>query len=196
MKRIYLIHGWGGSPEEGWRPWLKRELEKEGFSVFNLSMPNTNNPKLNEWLDLLTQKVGIPNKDTYFIGHSLGCITILRYLEALKENQKIGGAILVAGFSDININTGEIENINKIATFFKTNVNFEKIKNHCKRFIAIHSNNDPYVPLRYADIFKEKLSAEIIVEKNMKHFSGDDGIIKLPIALESIKKLTKVRCRQ
>jgi len=32
-KRVFLIHGWEGSPEEGWRPWLKKELEKRGFKV-------------------------------------------------------------------------------------------------------------------------------------------------------------------
>ena len=29
MKRVFIIHGWDGYPEEGWFPWLKEELEKE-----------------------------------------------------------------------------------------------------------------------------------------------------------------------
>jgi len=36
-KRAFLIHGWAGSPDEGWRPWLKTELEKRGFRVFALN---------------------------------------------------------------------------------------------------------------------------------------------------------------
>jgi hypothetical protein len=27
-KRVFIIHGWEGYPEEGWFPWLKKELEK------------------------------------------------------------------------------------------------------------------------------------------------------------------------
>jgi esterase/lipase len=34
MKKVFIIHGWDGYPEEGWFPWLKKELEKKGFSVF------------------------------------------------------------------------------------------------------------------------------------------------------------------
>ena len=27
MRRVFIIHGWGGYPEEGWFPWLKKELK-------------------------------------------------------------------------------------------------------------------------------------------------------------------------
>ena len=29
MKRAFIIHGWGGHPEERWYPWAKNELEKK-----------------------------------------------------------------------------------------------------------------------------------------------------------------------
>ena len=189
MKKAFLIHGWGGSPEEGWRPWLKEKLEKKGFEVYIPSMPDTNHPKMDAWLKRLSDTVGIPDRDCYFVGHSLGCITILRYLERLKENQKIKGVVLVAGFSDIKITVGKDETTDEISTFFKTKLDFEKIKKHCDRFIAIHSDNDPYVPIKYATIFKEKLNAEIVINKNMKHFSGDEGVKELPAILEAMDKL-------
>lgn len=90
-KRVFVVHGWSGYPEEGWRTWLKSELEKEDFRVFVPTMPNTDNPKLNSWLKRLIKTVGTPDKNCYFVGHSLGCITILRYLETLKKNQEVGG---------------------------------------------------------------------------------------------------------
>jgi len=31
VKRIFIIHGWGGSPDEPLLRWLKSELEKNGF---------------------------------------------------------------------------------------------------------------------------------------------------------------------
>lgn len=190
-KRVFLIHGWGGSPEEGWRPWLRSEFEKKGFRVYVPVMPDTDYPKLDAWLRQLRKTVGIPDERCYFVGHSLGCIAILRYLEGLRKGQEIGGVVLVAGFTDMDITVGEDENINEIKSFFGTSVDFEKIKAHCEKFIAIHSNNDPYVPLRYGDIFKEKLNAEVIVKQNMSHFSGDDNINELPCALEAVLKISE-----
>jgi len=45
MKRAYIIHGWDGYPEEGWFPWLKKELENKGYHVEIPSMPNSKHPK-------------------------------------------------------------------------------------------------------------------------------------------------------
>lgn len=44
--------------------------------------------------------VGEPDLNTYFAGHSLGLIAILRYLEILPETQKVGGCVFVAGFGE------------------------------------------------------------------------------------------------
>ena len=183
-KRVFIIHGWEGHPEEGWIPWLKKELEKKNYEAVAPEMPETNFPKLSGWLPKLKQVAGNPDENTCLVGHSLGCITILRYLESLKENEVIGGAVLIAGFTD-DLGHKEISN------FFETPINFEEIKKHCKKFIAIHSDNDPHVALKYGDIFKEKLGAEVIVKHNMKHFSGEDGITELPIALEELLKINK-----
>ncbi|MDP2908651.1 MAG: alpha/beta hydrolase [Nanoarchaeota archaeon] len=184
VKRIFLIHGWEGSPEEGWRPWLKRELENKGFSVIVPAMPDTKHPKADAWAGHLIKTVGVPGRDCYFVGHSLGCITILRYLESLKKGQEVGGVILVAGFTS-NLGYTELE------SFFTNPINWEKIKSHCKRFVAVNSDNDPYVSLHYGDFFKEKLNAKLIVEHNMRHFSGDDGITQLPIVLDQLLKILK-----
>ncbi|MBI3093032.1 MAG: alpha/beta hydrolase [Candidatus Levybacteria bacterium] len=187
-KRAFLIHGWEGYPEEGWRPWLKQELEEKGFTVVVPSMPDTENPKIKVWVSHLAKIVGTPNKTDYFVGHSLGCITILRYFETLKDNQKVGGSVLVAGFAhDLEYDGYKGE----LSSFFQTAVNWEKIKKHCNKFIAIHSDDDPWVPVKHSKIYKEKLGAKAIVMHKMKHFSGDDGITQLPIVLDSVLKLSQ-----
>ena len=189
MKRVFLIHGWGGSPDEGWRPWLRDQLAERGFKVYVPAMPDSAHPRMEAWLDTLRETVGVPDEQCYFVGHSLGCITILRYLEELEQNQRVGGAVLVAGFSDVHITFGEGENIQELESFFRTDLDFEAAKRHCSKFVAIHSDNDPYVDLRYADIFREKLGADIIIEKGKRHFSGEEGIMELPSALDSVVQL-------
>ncbi len=182
-KKAFIIHGFEGLPEHGWYPWLKSELEKRSFQAYNLAMPDTLHPKMIPWVNYLTEVVGTPDKDCYFVGHSLGCITILRYLENLEPDQKIGGSVLVAGFAS-NIGYDELD------SFFRKPINWNKVKSHCNKFVAIHSDNDPYVPLDCGYLLREKLNAELIIETGMKHFTDDDGINELPAALNSLLKIS------
>ncbi len=188
MKRVFIIHCWDSHPDYCWYPWVKKELEKNGFQVNVPAMPETEMPRMEKWVPELRKLVRSPDKDTYFIGHSVGCITILRYLESLNEGEEIGGTVLVAGFTD-DLGYKEIKN------FFETPIDFEKIKAHCKNFTAIHSDNDPYVPLKHGDIFKEKLGAKLIVKHNMGHFSGKIGdknsCIELPEVAEEMLRIAK-----
>jgi predicted alpha/beta hydrolase family esterase len=181
MKRVFIIHGWEGHPEEGWRPWLRKELENLGFQVQVPAMPDTDHPKMGEWLDHLSKVVGEPDGSCHFIGHSLGCITILRYLGTIKK--QVAGAIIVAGFSD-NLGYQELN------SFFEDPIDWINIRHNCRKFIAINSDDDPYVPVKHGDIFREKLGAELIIANKMKHFSGDDGITELPVVLEKMKEFT------
>ena len=150
-------------------------------------MPETAEPTMEKWLPFLQNLVKNPDTETYFVGHSLGCITILRYLESLKEGQKVGGAVLVAGFGhDLSYPGYEHE----LASFFQKEIDWEKIKEHCSKFVAIHSDNDPFVPLSHNKLYVEKLGADSIIEHNKSHFSGDDGINELPSALEAVLKIS------
>lgn len=188
-KRIFIIHGWEGYPEEGWFPWLKKELEKRDFEVFVPVMPNTGEPKIEEWVPFLSKLVGKPDENTYFVGHSIGCQAIMRYLKKL-DNIKIGGVVFVAGwFNLVNLETKEEEKIAK--PWLETSINLEKVKNNSKKIIAIFSDNDQFVPLSDSDIFKKELGAEIIIEHNKGHFSGGDGVTELPIVLEKILEMSK-----
>ncbi|MEK7531450.1 MAG: alpha/beta hydrolase, partial [Patescibacteria group bacterium] len=81
-----------------WFPWLKTELEKNGFQVHVPAMPESAEPKIEAWVSHLSKIVGDVDKNTYFVGHSIGCQTILRYLETLPADKKVGGATFVAGW--------------------------------------------------------------------------------------------------
>lgn len=186
MKRAIIVHCWDGYPEYCWYPQTKKELEAKGFEVTVPAMPETDMPKLSLWLPMLTEVVGTPDEELYLIGHSAGCITIMRYLEGLTDTQNVGGVVFVAGFTD-NLGFDELTN------FFETPINFDKIQTKTKHFVAIASDNDPFVPLKHIDIFKEKLGAEVIIKHNMKHFSGEvddeESCTSLPEVIQAILKM-------
>ena len=98
QKRVFLIHGWDGKPTGNWFPYLSLELKANGFEVNAPQMPNAAHPKVSEWISFLKEYVGKPDKDTYFVGHSLGCIAIARYLETLSP--KSSYSPLVKGVPD------------------------------------------------------------------------------------------------
>jgi len=185
VKKVFLIHGWDGNPENAWFPWLKAELEAKDFEVIIPAMPNPEEPKIDEWVSKLKELANDPDEEIYFIGHSIGCQTILRYLESLSENAKVGGVIFVAGWFHLTNLSGPEEE--KIAQpWLETPINFDKIITHTNNFLAIFSNNDPFVLLSDKDIFKEKLGAEIIIEQEKGHFDDEAGIKELPSALNSL----------
>ncbi len=191
MKRVFIIHGWDGSPEEGIFPWLKKELQNRGFAVFNPSMPDPLKPKIKIWVEFLKKQVGTPDENTILFGHSIGVQTILRYLESLPENTKIGGAVFMAGWVHLTDEAYEVEEDVEIAKpWLKTPLDWNKIKSHSNKFICIFSDNDPLVPISDAEIFKSELGAKIIIEHGKEHFSGDSGIKELPSALDSILKMS------
>ena len=172
MKKLYLIHGWGGSSRGGWFDWLQEELEERGVKVTAFDMPETNAPEISKWVGFLNQNVKEIDEDTYFVSHSIGGQTILRFLEKLPENIKIKGCVFVAGWFNLKEEASEDEEDREIARpWIETPIDFEKVKNHCDNFLAIFSDNDPYVPLSDKEIFKEKLNAKIIIKNNQEHFN-------------------------
>jgi len=191
-KRVFIVHGWDGHPQANWFPWLKKELVKKGFEVSVPKFLDSQNPRIYNWVPKLTKAVGKPDESTYFIGHSLGCQTIVRYLETLPKDMKVGGAVFVAGFfqrlTGLEDEPGIPETENH---WLNTPVNLQKAKSHLNKSIAIFSDNDPYISLDNQDEFRDELGSRIVVEHNMFHFDEGHGITEIPIAFNSILEFAK-----
>lgn len=184
-KRVFIIHGWDGNPNETWLKWLKEELRKQNFEVVAPQMPNAEEPRIEEWVPFLSDLVGEPNQETYFVGHSIGCQTIMRYLETIYP-KKIGKIIFVAGWFNLeNLEDKESEEIAK--PWVETPIDFGKVKDTAENINVFLSDNDPWVPLTDEEIFEEKLEAKVILEKNKGHFTGDDNVNEIPEILEILR---------
>lgn len=188
-KRVFIVHGWDGSPDEPMHKWLKISLEERGFGVIVPEMPNPEVPEINSWVGKLIEVVKNPDKETYFIGHSIGCQTILRYLERLPEEVKIKGIVLIAPFFDL-MGIEDEEGSKEIAKpWLKTQIDYKKVKSHTNNIIAIFSDNDPYVSLSNKELFEERLGAKTIVENNKGHFDPDSGVEDNPTALKELLEI-------
>jgi hypothetical protein len=184
VKKVIIVHGWDGNPVDSWKTWLKKELESKGFEVIAPQMPGGKYPKLIEWINVFSEVVNKPDEDTYFVGHSLGCVAILKYIEQLKINSKIGGVILVSGFIS-SLGISEIEN------FVDVPLNPVRVKDKLKKIVAIHSDNDSSVPLKFAEELRNKLGVKLILEHNKGHISESDKVKELPSLLNLIIEMSK-----
>lgn len=192
MKRIIIVHGWDGTPDEGWFPWLKNELEAKGFEVIIPQLPDTGSPRIQKWVPALAAAVGTPNEETYFVGHSMGCQTIARYLEGLPEDQNVGGAVFVAGFFKRLMGLEDDSDVRETDQhWLGSPLDLAKVRVHLPKSAAIFSDDDPWVPLENQDDFRNQLGSEIIIEHNKGHFSGGrDGAMELPIVLEKVLEIS------
>lgn len=192
MKRVFIIHGWDGSPEINWFPWLKHELEANGFEVQVPQLPDAGNPRIEKWVPAVAKIVGIPDEETYFVGHSMGCQTIVRYLETLPEEIRVGGVVFVAGFFRKITNLEEDTDVQETANhWLNAPIDLTKAKKHFTKSIAIFSDNDEYVPLDGQDDFRDKLGSKIIIEHNKGHLNAKAGVTELPVVLEELLKMAE-----
>jgi len=188
MKRVFIIHGWSGSPHEHWLPWLSSELVKKGCEILVPEMPNPDNPVIEQWVAKLSSVVGSPDKDTYFVGHSIGCQAILRYLDLhLELTRVVGGAVFVAGW--FNLENLEDESKGIAHPWIEQPIHTTHIKAVLPKSSLIISDNDPYGAFEENKEKFEKLGSKILVLKNAGHICAEDGFTELPIALSELEEM-------
>ncbi len=184
MATVVIVHRWGGDSECDWIPWLKEELEKREVRVIVPNMPNPNRPTIDSWVPFLANECKDANEDFYFVGHSIGCQTILRYLATLPQGKKVGGAVLVAGFMTLDSISDDEKEIAKEWT--GTPIDWAAAASHSNAFTYIYSDDDPYVPVSNAKLFKEKINAKLVLDSGRGHFTESDDVTQLPVLLDEL----------
>ncbi len=144
-------------------------MEEKGYEVFVPEMPDTQHPKIAPWAGKLKEIIGEPKEDDILIGHSIGCLAVLRFLQTL-ENSKIEKVILIAPWHYLTLDENEDPDIVKAWT--ETPIDYKKIRSKADEFMAIFSDDDPWVPYKEnVEFFKEKLNPELITKHKMGHFN-------------------------
>jgi uncharacterized protein len=185
MKRLFVIHGWGGSPTEPLIHGLGEKGRELSYDTTVLEMPNSNVPTIGAWTTHLDEHVMYIDENTHFIGHSIGCQAILRYL-ASQKGSKVGRVILIAPWTTLtNLETTEDEDIAR--PWRENPIDFASVRSTGNDFVAIFSDNDVFVPLTQNKEWVEKnLNAKVIIETGKGHFTEKDGVKELQVAINSL----------
>jgi predicted alpha/beta hydrolase family esterase len=183
QKQVYIIHGYTASPADHWFPWLQDKLQEDGVSVDILEMPNSQAPKLNEWIEYLLQNIKVLHKDTYFIGHSLGCVSILRYLQQVNISEPLGGAVFVSGFTD------PVPSLPSLDEFTIDHLDDQQIMASLKARAAIASKDDTIVPFALSKKLAEDMQADFHEVDHGGHFLQSDGFTTLPMVYQVLLEM-------
>lgn len=179
--KVFLVHGFEGVPNGGWRSWLMSEFSKLDVYACSLSMPTPGEPVLSEWLEEIKRVVDRnPNDDIYLVGHSLGGTSVLRFAE-MYNFPNVKGLVSVSAPCTKTKNEKTVE-------FLEKDFDFKTIKERVGKIAVIHGDNDPLVPLANAEKIAQETGGKLIVIPNGGHLNGSAGFVVLPECLEVLKE--------
>lgn len=96
-----------------------------------------------------------------------------------KNRKKVKRVIFVAPWFNLTDEVmGSQEEAEIARSWMDTPIDFEEIKRN--DFVAVFSDDDPYVPITDKDLFEERLNAKTVVLKNKGHISEEENITELP----------------
>lgn len=177
-ERVFIVHGWGDKPTDHWIPWLKAQLEERGLVVSAPAMPNTETPRIEEWVSHLDRKVGEVGPDTFYVGHSIGCQTILRHLQRSPGETRARGAAMVAPWFVL---TGQSDAEDVIARpWIDTPIDFPRVGSRLPNLTAFFSDDDPWVPAENQSLFEQRLAAQTRLLHGHKHLGVESGMTVFP----------------
>jgi len=177
---IYVVHGYTANSQANWYPNLKCQLESENIAVHVFDMPNPHAPVEKEWLDFLERNITNFDDKSIFIGHSLGCVAILRFLED-KNTDNIESLFLVSGFV-------EDSPIPELSGFVKGEINYSKLLQTIKNRVVVSAVDDDIVPYSYSRVLAKKLNAKFKLLETGKHFIDRDGFTEFPYLIKLIQQ--------
>lgn len=181
MKNAFIFHGSFGHPEENWIPWLKTELEQRGYEVIVPTFPTPDGQSYDSWMSVVEPYFGQMNKETIFVGHSIGPAFMCCVLEKLQ--QPIAKSIMASPFLGL-LGNADFDVINE--TISAREFDWEKVKQNAGKLSLVHGDNDPYVPLHIAQDFAAKLSQPLEIIENGGHLNIAAGFTTFPRLLKII----------
>lgn len=182
-RRAFVVHGYQAAPGRHWFPWLTRELEAAGVEVSVVALPDSDTPVRSSWAATLAAAVGPVDAGTWFVGHSLGGITVLRLLAALTGDWTAAGVVLVAGFG------GPLASVPELDGFLADRpdpADLRRIAGRVPVRRMIRSDADVFVPAAASDALAAALDAPVTVVDGAGHFMGSDGITELPLVRDLV----------
>lgn len=175
MKRVLIIHGWSNRRQtDHWQRNLAAALRREGHAVAYPQLPNTDNPVLSEWLEVVENELSmldeVSDDELIVFGHSLGCLTWLNAVKHGIVKSSVNRVMLVA--------PADPALCDDVATF-QLDLNDSSLKNAvhaaANSTLLVGSDSDPWIPRGVEATFAGPLDLPFVVIPGASHFAGEEG---------------------
>ncbi|KYJ86877.1 RBBP9/YdeN family alpha/beta hydrolase [Sulfurovum riftiae] len=163
MKKVLILHGWGGSDAPHWQAELACEIAKNYGTVSFPLLDNCHFPSKNRWIKQVKAILENFRPDTV-VCHSLAN-TLWFWLCQEEDMDTVERLFMV---SPPSLTTEE----NTIKTFFPCEVP----KNiYAKEVHMIVSDNDPWVEMEEAETIASQIDATFTIIHDAGHINADSG---------------------
>lgn len=135
-------------------------------------MPNWHQPNIAESAQYLFSQIGELGPSTYFIGHSVGCQAVLRFLEPKLEANpqlRIGGLLFVAAWIKVAKTWSTLD-----PWLDNAALPYQAIADRAASRKVVISDNDPFTPDYKANekLWRDQLHADVTLCHGRAHFNG------------------------
>ncbi|MCF2528808.1 RBBP9/YdeN family alpha/beta hydrolase [Yinghuangia soli] len=190
MSEIVVSHGYGAGDDSVWFPYLTEQLAGAGHRVTVPRLPETNAPRLEPWRKTYGEAVAAagPAEDTVLVGHSIGAVNVLRFLE--QHDADAGGVF--AGVLLVAASAHEV-GYDELAEFFEGGFDWARIRRAARQFRVLQAIDDPVNqpdPTEHVRLFVEGLGATAVVTPTGGHFGATpDDHVEVPEAVRLVTEL-------
>ncbi|MEU8778708.1 alpha/beta hydrolase [Streptomyces sp. NPDC048606] len=190
MSEIVVSHGYGASDDSVWFPYLTDRLGAAGHRVTVPRLPQTTAPRPEPWRKTYAEAVRAagPAGSTVLVGHSIGAVNVLRFLEQHDpESDGVFAGVLLVAASAHEVGYDEL------AEFFEGGFDWARIRRAARGFRVLQALDDPVNqpdPTAHVRLFVQGLGATAVVTPTGGHFGATpDDHVEVPEAVRLVTEL-------
>jgi predicted alpha/beta hydrolase family esterase len=180
--RIVVVPRWGGTPDDDWYPWARRELA--GITVELLAMPEPASPTIEAWTATVLEALGddpYALAQTMLVGHSVGAQAAMRAVARLGDGRAVAKLVAVAGWFAIDAPWPAIQ------PWIDTPIDPVQVRAGAHEIHVLLSTNDPFSRDYEANaaVWRDQLEAHVEVVAGAGHFNAATE----PVVLAHLRQL-------
>ena len=175
MARVLILHGWNNRRQEGnWHRRLASALRHQGHQVIYPQFPNTDNPTVEQWQELLLAEIELLQEsgegETIAVSHSLGCVNFMHAAVEGKITKSFDRLLMVAPADPALL--AQIKGLNADLAKAQT---AQALKKAAHSITLVGSDEDPWLPNGIEETYAKPLGLPWVLMKGAGHFNLASG---------------------